>query len=127
MPAPQNVEPRDARCFQPSSFATRKAQADADKATLARRRLVSLGESTFPQRNLNTGELEAFDVELYADLDHPINRYVKFPGQTGLTPLQHDAAAAEQVTRHTLKRPLGRPQVSAYTDTQLDDEPRRQA
>lgn len=123
MPAPQKIKAKDARCFQPSSFASRKAEADEDNATRKERRLVSLGPSVFPQKNLKTGELEAFDVELFTDLDHPGNRFVRFPNQPGLLPLQGDSSVRDEVARTTLQRPLGRPQSSAYVETQLD-EPR---
>lgn len=45
------------------TFAERKAQADADAAQLAKRRLVSLGESEFTQRNQRTGEVEVISAE----------------------------------------------------------------
>ena len=74
MPEPrrQKVAPKDAEFFQPSSFASREAQTDAHNAKLKVRRLVSLGPADFLQRNLKTGKLEAVEVELFADLDHPI-------------------------------------------------------
>lgn len=60
MPQPprKKVAPEDAKAFQPSSFASRKAEAEVNNAKLAERRLVSLGPSDYPQRNLRTGEIE---------------------------------------------------------------------
>ena len=62
--------------FQPSTFASRKPQAEANEAVLNQRRLASLGPSTFTQRNRKTGMDESFEVELYVDMDHPIERFV---------------------------------------------------
>ena len=60
MPEPrrQKVAPKDAEFFQPSSFASREAQADAHNAKLKVRRLVSPGPADFLQRNLKTGKLK---------------------------------------------------------------------
>ena len=128
-PAPEprrkKVEAKDAKIFKPSNFASRKAEADANNAKLAERRLVSLGQSDYAQKNLRTGELEYFEVEIFADLDKPIDRWVKFPGpNSGLVPLQ-DYTVKDEVVRSALKRPFSRPQVSAFTGTQLDDDPPR--
>ena len=125
-PPRKKVEAREAKIFQPSSFASRKAQADADNAARKVRRLVSLGPSDFPQKNLRTGEVEYLEVEIFTDLDHPSDRWVKFPGpESGLVPLQDHLGNKDEVVRHALKRPLGRPQVSAHNETQLDGTPPR--
>ena len=120
-PLPRDLlEPKDAKCFQPSSFASRKAQADENNAQLAHRRLVSLGPLDYPQKNLRTGEIEYLEVEIFTDLDHPADRWVEFPDRPGLAPRQDYQGGKDEVTRSTLKRPLGRPQVSAHNEPQLD-------
>jgi hypothetical protein len=99
-PAPvrQKVAARDARIFtQGSTFAERKAQAEANRATLAERRLVSLGQSEFAQRDQRTGKIEFIPSELFCDVDHPMKRYVTIDGLPGLIALNSDDSR-EQVT-----------------------------
>ena len=132
-PATPTPEPKkkpaahESKIFRPSSFASRKAEAEADNAIRAERRLVSLGPSDYRQKNLRTGKDEYIEVELFTDLDHPIDRWIKFPGPNGgLVPLQDHVGNNDKVVRHPLKRPLGRPQVSAHNETQLDGpQPRK--
>lgn len=113
----------EARAFQPSTFASRRAAATHKDTG---RRLVSMGQSQFTQRNTSTGEIELIDVELYYDRDRPRNRFARFPGYTNLVPLQDDSRPAEQPqSLGTLKNGrLGRPNVSAYPDSPPDLPPR---
>ena len=104
-PPRRKLEAKDAKIFQPSSFASRKARADADNAARAERRLVSLGVADFPQKNLKTGEMEAIEVEMFTDLDHPVDRWVQFPGPHGLVPLQDYVGGKDDVVRHMLNVP----------------------
>ena len=90
-PAPrEKVDAKDAKIFTTGhTFAERKAAADAHNAELGRQRLVSLGETEFTQRG-NRGEVEVLPATLYADFDHPAQRYVKIAGLPGLHPLNSD-------------------------------------
>ena len=88
-PANRLNEARLPRCFQPSSFASRKAQADEHNRDLSKRRLVSLGETEYTQRNLRTGEIDVAPARLYFDRDHPRDRWVEIngvPGRHALNP-----------------------------------------
>ena len=107
-PRPPKKPAHEAKFFQPSSFASRKLEAEANIAKRAERRLASMGPTTFTQRNLKTGLDESFEVELYVDIDHPIERFVEFPWQPGhYMPLQDNSTITEQVTNYKLDRPLG--------------------
>lgn len=55
----------------PPLFASRKPQAAAANEELSKRRLVSLGETEFTQRNLPTGEIDVLPAKLFHDFDHP--------------------------------------------------------
>jgi len=96
-PRREKVAAKDAKIFAPSSFASRRADAERNNAARSRRRLVSLGKSEFTQRDTRTSELEVIPVELFYDLDHPRERYAQFPGQQGLTPLQDDSGLRDAV------------------------------
>lgn len=83
-----NVPAAESKIFtQGRTFAERKAQAEANRATLSQRRLVSLGQTEFPNRNRRTGQVEYLPAELFYDLDHPSKRYVRIDGDTVLHPL----------------------------------------
>ena len=71
------------RCFQPSSFASRKAQADEHNRARSQRRLVALGETEYTQRDLRTGEIEVVPARLYFDRDRPRDRWVEIDGVRG--------------------------------------------
>lgn len=82
--------------FQPSSFASRKAEA----AGPAPRRLVSLGYQPHwlddPSHNAK-GRPQRVDVELLYDADHPSRRYYRQDPNGVLEPLQDDHGKEEQV------------------------------
>lgn len=104
---PKHKKPaREAKMFQPSTFASRKAEAGEVKQD---RRLVSLGKSDFNQRNQKTGVIESFEVELFMDLDHPTDRWAAFPNHPGLVPLHDNGNGRDEVTRYTgtLRKPAG--------------------
>lgn len=84
-----------AECFQPSSFASRKAEADARRATLAEPRLVSLGPTEFAQRDRRTNEVEYIPAELYMDVDRPMHRFIRLDGRPGMHAL-HDVTSGKQ-------------------------------
>lgn len=112
------------RWQRPSSFATRKAQADAANEALSKRRLVSLGESEYTQRNLRTGEIDVLAARLYFDRDHPSQRWAEIDGVQGRIPL-HTSDALETVTKlPPLKNGMPRG-PSAQTDPSVADPPPR--
>ena len=107
MPKPKHRKPaREVMVFQPSTFAIRKAEAGEVKQE---RRLVSLGKTDYNQRNQKTGAIESFEVEVFFDIDHPVDRWVSFPNQQGLVPLHDHGTGRDEVTRYTgtLRKPAG--------------------
>jgi hypothetical protein len=90
---------REAKVFQPSSFASRSADAGQRRAERAERRLASLGPTEFPQRDTRTGEVHFLDAELFMDIDKPMQRFVQIDGMPGLHALHDDTRGKEnQVT-----------------------------
>jgi hypothetical protein len=85
----------EAECFKPSSFASRKAEADARREALAEPRLVSLGPTEFAQRDRRTNEVEYIPAELYMDVDRPMHRYIRLDGRPGMHAL-HDETSGKQ-------------------------------
>lgn len=116
VPATLVKEPRptrEARAFQPSSFATRRAAAERAEAERNAVRLVSLGESEFSQRDQRTGEIEIYPVEILFDVDHPVDRYAAFPGHELMT-LNPGGVPDDVTPLPPLRQGFGRPQTSAY-------------
>ena len=122
----RHVEARDAHWFAPSTFASRQADADHANTTRSQPRLVSIGPSEFRQRTRD-GDVEILDVELFIDLDHPANRYVRFAGSASLHALQDDKRT-EQVTslpplpERRFRRPAG-----SYDPSPPEPSPRQVA
>ncbi len=125
----RRVRRADAHWVAPSTFASRQADADHANTTRSQPRLVSIGRSEFRQRTRD-GDVEILDVELFIDLDHPANGYVRFAGSASLHALQDDKRT-EQVTRPaaTTRTPgSGDPQRSTYDravhtrQAEVDDE-----
>lgn len=111
------VEPKESAVFnRGATFAERKAEADARNAERARRRLVSLGATEFTQRNTRTGEVEFVDATLYADLDHPTNRFVEIDGVPGLHPLNGGDQRRDETTKLPSVRLRRFNQSNALTD-----------
>lgn len=125
-PAKTRRPTREARCFEPSSFASRKAEADAANAARSEPRLVSLGESDYVQRNRRTGQPEVITVKLYVDVDHPMNRYAEVPGHPALVPIHSTEPGGTQTVPlgRVDGRRLSRPESSAYLPSPPDPEPR---
>jgi hypothetical protein len=88
---------RESRIFQPSTFASRKAEADARNAILSRQRLASLGPTEYTQRNTRNGKIEVLEAELFVDVDHPTKRYVTIQGIPGVHPLFAASGDREKV------------------------------
>lgn len=91
------VAPHEARAFRPSTFAERKAQAEANLRELAQPRLVSLGPTEFHQRNQRNGSTEVLGAELFADVDHPMKRYICIDGSPVMHPLHSVDQRTEEV------------------------------
>jgi hypothetical protein len=80
-PTPTEKPPtRDAKAFQPSSFASRRPQAEANAAITSRRRLVSLGKSEFHEWT-SDGDTKVLDCELFMDSTSPATG--SSPSRTG--------------------------------------------
>lgn len=110
-PPPPERERRpaaEARAFRPSTFASRRGDASSRPQG---RRLASLGKSDW-QRHLPRGDTEVVEVELFVGVDHPVERFIKFPGQP-LAALQDHSQRTERVTTlppvkgRRLSRPAG--------------------
>lgn len=69
---------RDSRIFQPSTFATRKAES-ASRPRPQGRRLVFVGTTEHRQNDIKTGRVEVVDVELYVDADNMARQFYRFP------------------------------------------------
>jgi hypothetical protein len=125
-PAPQprqKVQPKDAKAFRPSSFATRRAQADKANRQRAVPRIASLGKSDHMQRN-RQGGVDVLEVEQFYDIDHPARRFVAFPGYR-MTPTSEDRRDDEVTPLGTVRgRRLHRPETSAF-EPPLPDQPPR--
>ena len=122
-PAPrEKLQPKDARAFQPSSFASRAA---VTRHHPTEQRLVSLGGSEFRQRTRDGG-VEILEVEMFFDRDKPMDRYARFPGHQVLTPLQDNSRQTEEVTAlpPIRGRKLHRPDSSAFEPALPDQPPR---
>lgn len=85
-PVSEKVPTHRARIFQPSSFASRKAQAEANNAERAVPRLVSLGPTERWMRDRNNQQIMV-EGELFCDVDNPMRTWVKLEGYTNLEPL----------------------------------------
>ena len=68
------VAAHEARCFHPSTFASRRQQAP----TPPPERLVSLGISDWPRR-LAGGEAEVLEIEVFCNVDKPMRSTSSFP------------------------------------------------
>lgn len=112
------------RWQRPSTFASRKPQADAANEALSRRRVVSLGEVEYTQRNLKTGEIDVLPAKMYFDRDRPRDRWVEIAGAPGQYVLD-SSDARETVTKlPPLKN--GMPKgPSAFTDPSIAEPPPR--
>ena len=94
------VAAKDARIFNEGrTFAERKAQADAERAVLSRRRLASLGATEFQQRNQRNGNVEYLPAELFYDVDRPNDRFVVIEGMPGMHALNSGDGRHDDVTR----------------------------
>ena len=123
-PAPTDAEAELPRWQRPSSFATRKAQADANNAELSQRRVVSLGQVEYTQRNFKTGEIDVLPARMYYDRDHPKVRWVELVG----TPGRHVLDSGGEPEKVTKLPPLknGMPRgPSPLTEPPVDDPPPR--
>lgn len=124
MPEPRVKKPaHEADAFRPSSFASRKAKAERANDLRKQKRIVSLGHTTYTQKNMRTGELEHLEAELFCNLDKPIERWVSIPGQPGLHPMQDNGSGHDDVTRTRLSRPLGRP-TGAFPEAPVEQPAR---
>lgn len=92
-PVRERRRAHESKIFQPSTFASRKADAPPPQG----RRLVSLGQTECTRR-LTGGEIEVIAVELFMDLDHPMEKYVRLPGQR-LMALHDTSGPTEKVTK----------------------------
>lgn len=100
-----------------ATFAERRGAAERNAALLAKPRIASLGKSTYTRRIPKTDRVEAFDVELFVDIDHPMRRYAFHPNWgTQLVPLFDDAAKDGEgtVERWHLDKPLAKPGAGAF-------------
>lgn len=98
-PARRTRKPaNESKVFQPSSFASRKAAADAQNAARAEPRIVSMGATEFTQRTGQTGEVEIVSAQLFCDVDHPVDRWIEIDGTPGRHSLNSDDRR-EQVTK----------------------------
>ena len=126
-PPPRRVKvaAQDARIFnEGGTFAERKAQADAHKAVLSRRRLASLGATEFQQRNQRTGNVEYLPAELFYDVDRPNDRFVAIEGVPGVHALNSVDGRQDAVTRLPGKV-TRRPGPSGLTPEAMPDPPPR--
>lgn len=94
----QRAPAAEPKAFQPSSFASRKAEAEAREAQRSQRRLVSLGATEFAQRNQRTGEVEYLAAELFMNLDKPMERFVSIDGVGGPYPVHSVDGKEDRVT-----------------------------
>ncbi len=109
----------EARCMKPSTFATRKEQTAP-----VGKRLVSLGKSDRLHR-VKGGDVRVVEMELFANLDRMVERFVKFPGQP-LVALQDNSEPADRVTSlpPSRNRRISRPNTSAYLESLPEPAPR---
>lgn len=88
----------ESKIFQPSTYASRKAERMAEGGPAApSRRLASLGTTEKSWRNQRTGQVEVMELELLFDVDHPVNRYFRVPGDSVVQPLNQDTGMTEVV------------------------------
>ena len=82
------------------------------------------GVGDWPQRQPG-GEIEVLEVEVFYNIDKPMERYVRFPGGP-LTALQDNSAPAEQTIKlaPVKGRRLSRPKSSAFPDPLPEPPPR---
>jgi hypothetical protein len=91
-------EARDAKGFQPSTFATRKAEA-ADRSPRPRR-LVSLGRQVHRDPGVGeSGRPRVQEYEGFVDLDDPHTVYARMPGSTELVPVTLRTGEPDRVSR----------------------------
>jgi hypothetical protein len=114
---------RESKVFAPSSFAARKAEAEARAAIRAQPRLVYMGTSEYTMRNRNGGIEIVEGVRLYFDADHPRKRYADIPGY-GMTPMQDESGVTDSSTPlPPLRGGFGRPR-SLRDPSPADPPPR---
>lgn len=94
---PVRREARDARVFEPSSFASRRAERAARGEDRRDPRLVSLGRTEYRLMGSTGQPNRIAEVEMLFDADSPNDFYVRHPGTSWLEPIQRGPDHRQEV------------------------------
>lgn len=89
---------RDADCLKPSSFASRKAEAEARRQAAAGtdRALVSMGRTSHWMKD-RRGKDVYRDAELFFERGHVMRRWIKFDDEPNFYPLYDESQQRDDV------------------------------